>query len=138
MGELSDQILGGGPELVSLEDHSEIVGVMTTPLTGWQLYLARETIRAQFFKAMSSDYHLHVWAQIESLGGPMKESMNEDDARLLASIIAGEWGVGETLGKAVADGIREYARKLLRNSTTNNINPAAAALLRLADRYAPA
>ena len=136
MGELSVQILGGGPDLVALAEHPAIVEVMTTPLTGWELYRARDAIRARFFRAMSTDYHLHVWAQIESLGGPGREHMGEQEARQLASIIAGEWGVGKALGKAVADGIRDYARRLAA-STNPQFVAAAAAIMRLADCYAP-
>ena len=137
MGELSSQILAGGPPLVPLAEYPAIVEVMTTRFTGWELYRARDAIRVRFFKAMTSDYHLHVWAMIESLGGPGKEDMIEADARLLASIIAGEWGVGVALGKAVADGIRDYARKL-SPSTKPQFVAAAAALVRLADCYASA
>ena len=137
MGELSNQILSGGPELVPLTDHPAIVEVMSPPRTGWELYRAREAIRARFFKAMSKDYHLHIWARIEALGGPGREDMGEREARSLAGIIAGEWGVGETLGRAVADSIRDYA-KGLSPETRPEFRAAAAALVRLADCYAPA
>ena len=135
MGELSSQILAGGPPLEPLTDHPAIVGVMSTPMTGWELYRAREYIRARFFRAMTNDYHLHIWARIEALGGPGKEDMGEKEARSLAGVIAGEWGVGKELGRAVADGLRDYARELSPD-TKAEFKAAAAALARLADCYA--
>jgi hypothetical protein len=137
MGELSSQVLAGGPPLVPLADHPAIVEVMSTRFTGWELYRARELIRARFFRAMTTDYHLHIWARIEALGGPGRENMGEREARSLAGIIAGEWGVGEALGRAVADGIREYARGL-SPETSPEFRAAVAALVSLSDYYAPA
>jgi len=136
MGELSTQIMTGGPDVVPLSEHQTIVGVMSTRLTGWEMYRARETIRRHYFKAMSRDAHLHTWARIEGLGGVGHEDLSEDNARALAGIIAGEWGVGKALGKSVADGIREYAAKLSPTMAADCV-AATAALVRLADRYAP-
>ena len=137
MGELGTQILAGGPQLQPLSDHPAIVEVMSTRFTGWELYRARDVIRPRFFKAMTKEYHLHVWAIIESLGGPWREDMGEKEARALAGIIAGEWGVGDELGRAVADGIRDYARRLSPESKSE-FKAAAAALARMADHYAAA
>jgi hypothetical protein len=139
MGELSEQILSGGPDLIPLGDLPEVAQVMNTPKTGWELYRAEEIIRARFFEAMDRDYHLHVWARFEKLSGEYgsyRIDLDEAGARELAGMIVGSWGVGERLGRAIADGIREYAGRLSPESRPDT-KAAVAALVRLANRYAP-
>lgn len=105
MGELSTQIMTGDIPVVPISDIPEIKAI-TEGLCGWELYRSIDQIAERFWAAMSRPYHLKVWARLADIA--KSETMTEQQARELASIIVGEWGVGPTLGAAVAQGIRDY------------------------------
>lgn len=111
MGEFVESMLSGGGE-APLEHHPAIKKVVDMPYGAWVLYLIEETVREFFFRALEGPYDLHIWALLEGLGGPGKDVLGEREARLLASLIAGQQGAGRLLGRAIADGIIAAANKV--------------------------
>lgn len=138
MGELLEQVVGGGPNEIgyaALPDAVRRIGDDADLAADcrWELYRMRDRIRKKMWKnGLTSDYSLKVWSDFERLSDNHVPCEPRRFARELASTIAGEWWKGD-LSRAIRDVLPQYTLDVVGH--IQRAKDAVAAIAAIVDHF---
>ena len=94
MGELTEQIMSGGPRLIPLSELPQVAALMAAKRVRWEIYRMIDLVEAALADRPLPSAALMAYAELWALCHPPSRSygpLTETEARHIVAALRGEW-----------------------------------------------